>query len=130
MESKNKTQLVYFVYQIELNKEQAENEHIIDEIFVWKDQEGKIHCNDKYMIRGITGVYTNRKDAIHDVINNVNDIWETCFNYAVVDGVETGSYGTLRERFVFRYNKRINKYVKCPAPKAFKGWSTASFVGL
>ena len=46
------------------------------------------------------------------VINNVTDIWETCFNYASISEIYPGIYGMFEASKVnyYKYNIELNKY--------------------
>lgn len=66
----------------------------------------------------LVGYYFTKKDAFDSVINNVCDIWETCYTYALIEAVKPGLYepASKSERWFFKYNRVINKYEPIDEP--------------
>ena len=58
----------------------------------------------------VVGYYSSKEDAIECVKGNYGDIWETCYNYAVVEKIEEGIYNATREREFFKYNEESDCY--------------------
>lgn len=58
------------------------------------------------------GFYYTFEDAEDSVINNVCDIWETCYNYAQITIMEPGMYGYNGENWYYKYNRESGKYEK------------------
>ena len=73
----------------------------------------------------VVGYYREKEHALECVKYNCGDIWETCYNYAVVEKVEEGLYGITHEREFFKYNRETGEYDPYPEPD-FMG----HFVGL
>ena len=53
------------------------------------------------------GWYDDEEYALEAVRKNTCDIWETCYNYAVVEKVEQGMYPTCRKMWIFKYRVPI-----------------------
>jgi hypothetical protein len=67
----------------------------------------------------LVGYYTNINDAIRAVETNACDINETCYDYAVIEGVEEGLYqcATYNDRLVFQYDYNSRTYKRIANPK-------------
>ncbi len=80
-----------------------------------KNDRGQLVFDDETDIR-VMGVYYSIKKAREIVKNNVSDINETIYNYAIIEGVRGGMYpcyipdieDTTRE--VYRFNKGARTY--------------------
>ena len=70
----------------------------VDHIYV-------VRVTDNENLRGLeqVGWYDNEEVAIDSVKNNVCDIWETCYNYAVIEKVQQGMFPTCVKIWVFKY---------------------------
>lgn len=70
--------------------------------------------DDKYGISGarVWGFYSNKEDALNTIKNNYTDLWETIYNYAVLEpyyeGISGYDFETPREWFKYDYME--NKY--------------------
>lgn len=63
--------------------------------------------------RDFIATFTNIKEAKDFVINNKTDIWETCFDKAIIYCLDKGAhYGQAETKFVYQYNKNTGKYVE------------------
>ena len=64
-----------------------------------------IRVTDNEKLEGLdqVGWYDNEEYALDSVKKNTCDIWETCYNYAVVEKVEQGMFPTCRKLWVFKY---------------------------
>lgn len=70
----------------------------------------------------VNGWYFKKEDAESVIENNFTDIWETCYNYAVLEECNEGMYDFDRERTYYKYNREIDGYEKMDmkdVPKAF-----------
>ena len=58
------------------------------------------------------GFFHEFETAEDVVINNITDIWETCFNYASISEVYPGIYGMFEVLKInyYKYNIELNKY--------------------
>ena len=63
------------------------------------------------------GWYKNHDDAIKAVESNRGDIWEGSYEYAVIECVHEGLYGTDTEYELFQFDKKQMKYVRIEVPK-------------
>lgn len=67
------------------------------------------------------GFYTNFLDAYSTVHNNVGDLCETIYNYAMIEEVEEGLYGSAGMRtWWFKYNQDTGTYDEIPIPEFCK----------
>jgi len=71
-------------------------------------------------------LFHNLKEAQRFVKNNTTDIWETCFNYVCIEGVEDCVLPTLDEGITYRqfykYNKEYGKFEECEPPLKYKNF--------
>ncbi len=74
---------------------------------------------DAFTTRNV-GYFRNFVDAYDTVIDNKADIWETCYDYAVITKVEEGVYGDSENVVFFKYNMKKNKYEEIDTPEPFK----------
>lgn len=77
------------------------------------------------------GWYADYETTEESVINNETDIWETYYNYAVIEKVYEGLYGTSYSfteehgQVWFKYNEETGKYDNIEKPEWAKnifGW--------
>lgn len=74
------------------------------------------------------GYYRNREKAVDAVTDNVLDIHEHSYNYAVVEEMDEGVYPMCKSEQWFKWegDNETGKYVCVPQPEQFKGiinWS-------
>jgi len=67
----------------------------------------------------IVGFRHELENAIKSVKNNVCDIWEHCYTYAVVEKVEPTIYPSASERWFFKYNVANGEYEAIDEPMCF-----------
>ena len=67
------------------------------------------------------GFYTDKEDALNILHSNITDLWESCYNYAVLEPYYEGicGIGPKRDRQFFKYNKEENGYVEIDEPDGF-----------
>ena len=69
---------------------------------------------DSYGIRGARtwGFFPNKEDALDALTNNRTDLWEHCYDYAVLEPYYEGISGYVfeEERTFFKYDYIENKY--------------------
>ena len=77
----------------------------------------------------IPGYYTKKEDAFYVVKNNVCDIWETCYDYALIEKVKEGLYNpaTNENRWWFKYNYKTEEYEQIEEPKGFSMFCGLTF---
>lgn len=68
----------------------------------------------------LVGYYTSKEKAFETVLNNYGDIWETCYDYAVIEEVEEGLYPCSMTRWFFKFNSKLDKYEEIKEPKGFQ----------
>ncbi len=60
------------------------------------------------------------KDAEEVVKNNMCDIWETCYNYAVIHEIGPELYPHYHSKTYYKYNREINGYEPIEEPECLK----------
>ena len=68
----------------------------------------------------LVGFFTTLNKAAVAVEYNHGDIWEGCYDYAIIEKIEEGLYGTTHERWFYMYIKTAGKYVRIEEPEGFK----------
>jgi hypothetical protein len=86
-----------------------------------------ITCFSSYDTYGIHtartwGFFDNYKDADAVVRNNVTDLWETVYDYAVIEEYKTGIGGYTFERWFYAYNIETNQYEPIDEPELLRHW--------
>lgn len=56
------------------------------------------------------GYYLNSNDAKEAVINNYCDIFESTYDYVVIEHIEEGLYNLASGRVLFKWNHTTNQY--------------------
>lgn len=70
----------------------------------------------------VNGWYFDKEKAENIIINNVTDIWETCYDYAILEECNEGMYDFDRVKTYYKYNRKTDRYDKMSTddiPKAF-----------
>lgn len=85
----------------------------------------KIEPNERfYVTMGSTrcwGFYSNKDWAIEALHTNATDMWETCYNYAVLEKYYEGiSNEDHTCRQFFKYDKERNGYFEIEEPECVK----------
>lgn len=60
------------------------------------------------------------EDAEEVVKNNMCDIWETCYNYAVIHEIGPELYPHYHSKTYYKYNREINGYEPIEEPECLK----------
>lgn len=78
--------------------------------------------DDRCGIKGARcwGFYTDKDKAKYVIENNVTDLWETIYDYAIIETYDEGISGYADERIFYKYDKESNKYIEIPEPKEVK----------
>lgn len=63
------------------------------------------------------GYYTDREYAIKAVEMNMCDIYEMCYNYAIIEKVEEGLYNPSIDTLFFKYDISTDTYKKISKPE-------------
>ena len=80
-------------------------------------------CDRWYFNLGSTrsvGFRHTFEDAEEVVRNNMCDIWETCYNYAVIHEIGCELYPSYHMRKFYKYNRDIDGYEPIDEPECFK----------
>ena len=64
----------------------------------------------------IAGYFTDLKEAIQSVIDNVADVFEHCYNYAVIEWYEEGLYPRPELTKWFKYDAKSDKAFEIEPP--------------
>ena len=70
----------------------------------------------------LVGWYPNYNVAEWAVLDNVCDINETCYDYALIEECEEGLYNPANKRWWFKYNHEKNRYFQINEPDFIKGF--------
>lgn len=68
----------------------------------------------------VIAFYHEKETAIEAVKANAGDMYETCYDYAIVEEVEPGLYSGSITRWVFKYNRDIKGYEPIDEPDILK----------
>ena len=66
------------------------------------------------------GFYKEKETAIQAVKENWTNMWETCYNYAMIEEYEEGISGATRWRKVYKFNKENGGYDEIEEPKEWE----------
>ena len=84
----------------------------------------KLETDDKgWLNTGSTRIvgFRHELDSAKEVVEkNMCDIWETCYDYAVIEKVDPCLYPDCMERYFFKYNKEKDGYDPIPEPECAK----------
>ncbi len=69
------------------------------------------------------GFYKELSDAIVTVRHNITDLWETIYEYAIIEEYHEGIGGYNFNRWFFKYNQEINEYESINEPKELKHYA-------
>ena len=65
------------------------------------------------------GFYTNKEDALSALETNRTDMWETVYDYAILEPYYEGisGYAFEEDRYWFKYNREKDSYELIEAPE-------------
>ena len=66
------------------------------------------------------GFYSNKQDALNTLHENRTDIWETIYNYAVLEEYHEGISNDTMNRQFFKYDQLKHGYVEIDEPECVK----------
>ena len=69
------------------------------------------------------GFYTDYNKALETLHNNITDLYENFYNYAVLEEYYEGILSTSGKRQFFIFNRNKNGYIEIDEPKCFSVWS-------
>ena len=69
------------------------------------------------------GFYKDLSDAIVTVRHNITDLWETIYEYAIIEEYYEGIGGYNFNRWFFKYNQEINEYEFINEPEELKHYA-------
>lgn len=67
--------------------------------------------------RNLCGWYMSKTDAFKAVENNMCDIWEHCYDYALIEEVVEGLYPCSRTRWFFKFDIESMTYKQIEEPE-------------
>lgn len=70
------------------------------------------------------GFYTDKEKAFQCVHENWTDLWETCYNYALIEEYEEGIAGYTFFRQFFKYDEEKDGYIEIGEPAGYKHFSS------
>ena len=76
-------------------------------------EEGKI---PKLLYLTNIGWYDDFDEAEEAVKTNKCDIWETCYNYAIISEVSRGLYGSYGNEHFYKYNMEEERFEEMERP--------------
>ena len=67
------------------------------------------------------GFYTDKEVALKALHENWTDMWETCYNYAILEPYYEGISGYVfnEDRQFFKYNREKDGYFEIDEPEGF-----------
>lgn len=69
------------------------------------------------------GYFSDKEKAIMAVKENRLDMWETVYEYAVIQKIEEGLYPDPTEEIWFEFDNDKKIYCEISEPPAFNGWT-------
>lgn len=84
----------------------------------------QIEYNEKTdeLINDCRGYFSSFKDAENVVVNNITDLYESCFNYVVIENIPEGLYQYDIFPRWYLYNKETGKYEETSEPEFTKNY--------
>ena len=70
------------------------------------------------------GFYTNFKTADEMVRNNVTDLYETVYDYMVIEEYSEGISGYEFERWFYKWDNQTEKYVPIEEPEGLQHYAS------
>lgn len=67
------------------------------------------------------GYFSNREWAVEALHRNETDMWEFCYDYAVLEKFEEGLVPIVLERQFFKFDRGANGYFEIDEPECLKG---------
>lgn len=77
----------------------------------------------------LVGYYSSKEAAFEAVKDNCCDIWETCYDYALIEEIEEGLYNPAlpNQRWFFKYNAEKYCYEEIKEPEFVKHFCGFTF---
>lgn len=73
------------------------------------------------------GYFKTFEEAEQAVMENACDIWETCYDYAVIENIPEGLYQYDFHPTWYKYHKPTGGYMKCEQPEFVKAISGVGY---
>lgn len=73
------------------------------------------------------GYFNTFEKAENAVLYNSCDIWETCYDYAVIENIPEGLYQYDFHPTWYKYHKPTNGYMKCEQPDFVKAVNNVGY---
>lgn len=70
--------------------------------------------------RRCVGYFSSFEDAEYVALHNVFDIYETCYDYLVIENIPEGLYQYDFNPVWYKYQKLTNTYERCERPSFVK----------
>ena len=69
----------------------------------------------------VWGWFENFEDAVEIIENNISDIWEYCYEYAMIEEVPAGLYSFPRQEWWWKWEGgETGKYIPTTRPEDFE----------
>ena len=75
------------------------------------------------------GFFSDKDEAVKVLHGNISDLWETVYDYAVLEGFFEGICGYTENRRFFKYSMEKNGYFEIPEPECLKNLYTFAQIG-
>lgn len=69
------------------------------------------------------GFYTSFEEADLTLRNNLTDLWETCYDYGVIEEYYEGIGSYTFNRWFYKYKQRLNQYTPINEPEELKHYA-------
>ena len=73
------------------------------------------------------GYFKTFEEAERVVTHNLDDIWETCYDYAVIENIPEGLYQYDFHPTWYKFYKTVNGYIECEQPAFVKAISGVGY---
>lgn len=75
------------------------------------------------------GYFKTFEKAEDIVLYNACDIWESCYDYAVIENIKEGLYQYDFHPTWYKYHKLLGGYIKCERPEKINSKGSINTVG-
>ena len=69
------------------------------------------------------GFYKDFSNAMATVRNNITDLWETIYDYAVIEEYYEGIGQTTFNHWFFKYNQKLDEYQQINQPEELRHYA-------
>lgn len=85
--------------------------------------------NNEFSSSRTVGYLNNLNKAKEIVENNYYDLFETIYDYAVIEEVPEGIYPLYKNQFWYKWNLKEDKYEECEKPKCAMNYKICEGIG-